>query len=102
MPGHGPRNPAPRRRRRCHIAGVADMGSAAGLIGAQIIGAKRDAILFGDEHLLVRAEPIGKRIRPAHVAVERIGLARPDHRHDDPGDRGGIARRRGSDLHGVL
>src|SRR3546814_12841917 len=75
------------------------MRAAARLIGAQIIGAEDGAVGLGNEHLLVGAEPVSERVGLVHVAIERIGLARADHRFEDRPDRSGIVLGSGPDDH---
>lgn len=58
-----------------HVAAVADMLTAACLIGLDVIGAEDHAILFGDEGLAVRSHPVGERIGLSQIAIERIGFA---------------------------
>src|SRR3546814_724014 len=99
MQAHRARDSASSRRRARHIARVADMRAAARLIGAQIIGAEDGAVGLGNEHLLVGAEPVSERVGLVHVAIERIGLARADHRFEDRPDRSGIVLGSGPDDH---
>src|SRR5262245_22271570 len=83
-----------------HVTAIADMLPAAWLIGAHIIGAENDAVLFRDEGLSVLPHPIGQCLLFNHVAVEREGLARPYRRIDDGEDGTFVSFARRPDQHG--
>ena len=99
---HEARDTLARRFRRGHIAAIAHMISTASLIGLDVIGADNAAAVISDEGFLVRAEPIGQCIGLAHVAIERVGLAFPDHRFQDRPDGIAVFRSGRSHQHGEM
>ncbi len=99
MRAHGPGDPATCRRRIGHEAAIGHVGTAAGLIGPQVIGAEHSSILLGHIGFAVGAGPIQECVCSAEVAVEGVGFSPADGRQDDPDDRRVIAFRGGPDLH---
>src|SRR5208283_3896583 len=49
MRAHRAGNPSPRRFGRGHVSAAGNMGTAAGLVRPQVIGAEHATVLFGDE-----------------------------------------------------
>jgi hypothetical protein len=92
-------NATPCRVACCYVAAVCHMRAAAELICAQVIGPEQTAVLLGNECLAVRAHPIRDRVRPAHVARQRVGLAGADHRLKDAPYGLVVFRLGGSDQH---
>ncbi len=58
-----------------HIAAVAYMRAAPGVVRTEVVGADRRAIGLGDKSLTIGACPISERIFAANVAIDCIGLA---------------------------
>src|SRR5271170_5127822 len=100
MLAHASRNPAPACRGRSHVAAVAHVPSATGLIWSHIVGAENQAILFGYERLFVMPHPIGHCRAFAHVRIERICSGLTNDREDDRSDIPGITCFGFSDMHG--
>ena len=73
------------------------MRPAALLVGADIVGAEHAALGLCHEDGLVGRGPVGDRILLGDGAVDGVGLARAEHRQDQPRQRRAIARRGGSD-----
>lgn len=80
-----------------HIAAVGDMGAAAKLVRAKVIGAEQPSRLLGDEGVSVGARPIGDRRLRRHVAGQRIGFPGPNDRLDDRPNRRSVGTARGPD-----
>src|SRR5215469_15037651 len=99
MFAHAPRNAAPRGRSISHVAAVADVLSAAGLIWAHIVGAENHAVLFGHERFLVVSHPVGQRLGLAHRRIERVRGALANDRDDDRSDSPRITFCSLSDIH---
>ena len=68
------------------------MAATARLVGAQVIRAENALCRLCHEDLVWRREPITKRLLPAEIAWQRVGLPRPDHRFQDSPDAVAIAR----------
>src|SRR5438105_3360947 len=100
MLAHATSDPTPGGRGARHVATVANVLSAACLVRTHIVGADDNAVVLGDERLLVRPRPVGQRLGFAHVRVERVGCAVANGREDDGGDRLGIAGFGFPDEHG--
>ena len=81
----------------CHETAVGDVGTAAGLVGAEVGGAQHLSVLLGDEGLAVGAQPIGQGVSLRHRRIEGVGLPRADHRHDDAADGGAVGLARTAD-----
>ena len=61
-------------RRRTHaqdVSAIADVATAARLIGANEVSADEDVVLLGHERLLVRTQPIGQRFGCAQDRLSR-------------------------------
>src|SRR5688500_6607508 len=100
MLAHAPRNTASPVRSTSHVSAVAHMPPATSLIGAHIVSAEDDAILFGHERFVAGPRPVAQRFGFAHLRIE--GICRPftNDREDDLDDGRGICGFRFSDLHG--
>ncbi len=99
VPTHGASDPAPRRSGARHVAAIANVLAATGLIGANIIGADDLPIFLGDEGFPLVSKPIGKSISFRHVPLQCIGFASTDRRADDLPNRWGIVHVRRADVH---
>src|SRR5664279_2161579 len=97
---HAPRNPAPDSRSISHVAAIANVPSATGLIWPHIVGAENHAVLFCYERLLVVPHPIGQSLGFAHVRIERVRSAFTNDWDDDRGNSRGITWCGSSDIHG--
>ncbi len=82
-----------------HVAASGHVSAAAGLIGAQIIGADDRAAFFRDKGFAVRSHPIGKRLGLGHVARQGVGFAFPDGRLEDAPNGAAIVIACRPDLH---
>src|SRR5690606_276700 len=94
---HRARHAAAARRLGDHVAAVAHMPAAAGLVAAQVVGADDRPVVLGDERVV--RQPPGERRVAGHLAVERVSLAGTDHRLEDRPDRVGVFGRGRTDQH---
>src|SRR5262245_18660194 len=93
----------PLRGSRGHVAAIGHVAAATGLVGAQEVRAEHAPTLLRDESLVRLVVPVGKRVLPAEVGRQRVGLARAQDRLDDRPDRIAIFDSRGTDgQHGRL
>src|SRR6516225_9730775 len=102
MFAHAPRNPSSRRCGTGHVAAIADVLAAAGLIASHVVSAQNHPVSFGYKCLFFRPHPIGQRLCFAHVRIERIGGGFMDDRKDDRSDSRGVAGFGFSDMHGSI
>jgi len=89
---------------RGSIAAVGDVGSAAGLVGTEEVGANdlapilisvfTDTLIgvFRDEDLMLAREPVGESGFAAGVAGESVGFSGADDGFEDGPDRFGVFR----------
>src|SRR6185436_4449215 len=101
MLAHASRNPAPGGRRTSHVPAIANMPPATTLIGAHDVGTEDDAILLGDERLLVRPRPVAERFGFAHVRVQGVGRPFTNCRENNLEDSWAVGGFCLSDLHGA-
>src|SRR4051812_44894714 len=66
-----------------HIPAVADVTSAATLVRPDVVSAKDDSVLFGNERFFVRSHPIVQRIGLAHITIHSVRRPVLDNRQDD-------------------
>jgi hypothetical protein len=80
------------------VAAIGDMGAAALVVGAQIVGPENLRRLLYHEHGMPRSTPKGERFAAGPVARQRIGLPCPQDRLED-GPDGIVVIGGGPDVH---
>src|SRR4029078_1137253 len=83
MRAHGPRNASAECADRNNIAAVGDVGAAAPIVRAQIVGSEDGACVLGHEHAVPGRVPIGKCVRARNIARNWAGLASAERRRTD-------------------
>src|SRR5271154_2155226 len=101
MLAHAPRNAPSGCCGMSHVAAIAYVLPATGLIWPHVIGAQNHAIFFGYKCLFFRPHPIGQRLGFTHVRVECVCGGFANDRKDDRSDSWGIAGFGFSDMHGL-
>ncbi len=101
VPAHGAGDAAAGGVGGGHVAAIGDMGAAAGLVGADVVGAEDVdfgfGFGFGHEDLVAWGGPVGEGCGLGHVAGKRVGFAGADDGVEDAPDRGVVGRGRGAD-----
>lgn len=88
------------RGMRCrHVPAVADVRSAATLVGAQVVSAQNLAGVFGDEDLVTGEKPVRKRLIAGDIPRQGVCLAGTEDRLKDEPDAIGISCTCGPYLH---
>ncbi len=83
-----------------HVAAIADVLAAAGLVGTDVAGANDLAVFLSNEGFSVVSQPISQSISFGHIAIQSVGLAGTYCRADDAPDRRGIVHLSRADAHG--
>jgi len=92
MGAHRASHTVPRCARVGDVAAICHVRPAAALVGMKEISAEDLAVLFRDEDFVARRMLVGERVLPRHLARQGVGLARADHRLQDPPDGRSVTR----------
>ena len=102
MRAHCPRHSAAHGMRSGHVPAVGDVRPATLLIGPQEVRADDLLVVFHDEDFVGWRKPKRQRVRPAHIAGQRIRFPRAKDRLEDRPNGVHVAVPKVADLHPLI